>query len=245
MAKPYIPPPPMTDKEYWSELEIVAKEVDEAAYFYNIMEGMNDLLLNDKGVQAVWQRDYEFWQAHRGSNQIALFMALWRLFDITSDAKSIHYILRLTSENLHIFSLSALRLRKQNNLRDSPQLVEGFMRQAWEPTSAADLRVLKERFKPHNKLFHDVYGPIRNRIYGHRLISDADAGSELFPKTNRAEIGAMIDFLQWLINALKHLFNNGTKPTFQNGPIFSNQRIRDMVKDIMGRLSSFEGIDEK
>ncbi len=233
----------MTAKEYWSELEIVSKEVDEAAFFYNIMEGMNELLSNDKLVQAVWQRDYEFWQAHRGSNQVALFMALWRVFDIGSDAKSIHHIIRLTSENLHLFSLSSLRVRKRGNQPNLPEWLDDFIRRAWEPTSAADLRMLRDGLKPHNKLFHDVYGPIRNNIYGHRLISDVDAGNDLFPNTNRAEVGAMIDFLQKLIYDLEHLFNNGTKPRLDHDSKESNKRVRGSVKHIMGRLASFENVD--
>jgi hypothetical protein len=50
MAQPCTPQPKLTDKEYESELEVVANEVYDTNYFYQIVEEMNDLLLKDERV---------------------------------------------------------------------------------------------------------------------------------------------------------------------------------------------------
>src|SRR5450631_2773302 len=102
------------------------------------MEEINELLLNDTGLWMAVNREADFWQAHRAANQVALFMSLWRIFDTNENAKSIHRIIGITRQNLHILSKASLSLRKRGTDANPPEWFD--MRQTWEPTTAADLK---------------------------------------------------------------------------------------------------------
>jgi hypothetical protein len=240
MPQPYTPPPQLTDNEYWSELEIVSNEVFEANYFYQVMEEMNELVLNDRRVWMATNRQADFWQAHRASNQVALFMSLWRIFDTNENAKSVHRIIRITRQNLQIFSKASLSIRKGAKETNPPWWLDVFMQQTWEPTTAADLKFLKDALKPHAALFATVYEPIRHNIYGHRLMSNSHAQTDLFPQTNRKDIGTIINFLQTLISDLEHLYLNGRKPALTGDFTVGNIRIRETVRKVMNRLAENE-----
>lgn len=235
MAKAYVPPAPLTDDEYRAELKIVAREVEEANYFFQINEAMNELLLNDPGFFMAASSQSEFWQAHRGATQASLFMAIWRILESKNDkARGIHTLLRLTIRNLHIFSKAALAKRRMAGETKKPWWFDDFLSAAWEPASSDDLRFLREALKPHARLFEEVYEPIRHQVYGHRLMSDLQAGDQLFPKTNRVALGEIIFFLQNLVDDLEHLFNNGRKPTLSRDFSSRNERIREKVREAMG-----------
>ena len=243
MPKPYTPPPLLTDREYRTELRIISDEVFEVNYFFQIMEEINELLLKDRRVLVATNREADFWQAHRSANQVALFMSLWRIFDTNENAKSVHRIVRITRESLHIFSKASLRLRKRGDDAHVPEWLDDFMRETWEPTTANDLKFLKDALKPHAALFAKVYEPIRHNVYGHRLMSDSRAATDLFPQTNRRDIEKVIDFLQTLIDDLEHLYHNGRKPTLSGDFTPRNKQIREAVRKVMIRLAENETIE--
>jgi hypothetical protein len=93
--------------------------------------------------------------------------------------------------------------------------------------------------KPHVSLFQSVYLPIRNNVYAHRFMSDDQAGVELFPKTNREELGATVDFLQDLIGAIQNLYLNGNEPKLGQQD-FKNKakRIRGGAENVLRKLAN-------
>ena len=220
------------------ELDIVANEVYEATYIHPTMEQINDLALNDHGILAAMREQPLFWQAHRAASQAALFMCLGRLFDIDDATSSIHRLLRITRANLHVFSIAALGARKTGS-GPKPFWFDDFMAAAWEPQTAADLKFLKDALKPHAAEFETVYRPIRHRVYGHRLMSDEQAGIDLFPQTNRETVGKILDFLHDLTEAITDLYLNGTKPVLGRHFRDYNRRIRDDARNVLRRFAGY------
>ncbi len=133
--------------------------------------------------------------------------------------------------NTQIFSKAALAKRKIAGETEKPWWFDNFMAAAWEPASSDDLRFMKDALKPHAKFFEEVYEPIRHNVYGHRLMSDLQASDQLFPQTNRTALGEIILFLQNVVSDLKHLFNNGRKPTLNGDFSSNNQHIRENVQE--------------
>jgi hypothetical protein len=67
-------------------------------------------------------------------------------------------------------------------------------------------------------------------------MSNDEAGTKLFPDTNRGEITAILDFLKDLSQALWGLYNNGTRPELGKRDYKDhNQRIRDGVRKALNR----------
>src|SRR5438034_10833477 len=121
-------------------------------------------------------------------------MCLGRIFDMKDAASSIHRLIRITRVNLQVFSKAALGARKMG-AGPEPFWFKDYMSAAWEPQAASDLKLFKDALKPHMAEFETVYRAIRHQVYGHRLMSDEQAGIDLFPQTNRKAIGSILDFL--------------------------------------------------
>jgi len=230
----------VTDSEYWKEVQFLSVEIEDAIAVFHTYEEMNRFAVEDSNVYDALNRDPLFWNVQSFALQITLFIVLARLFDSSSETHSIHKLLNDTLGNVAFFSKEALALRKlairPNEAR--PIWLDDFLSTAWEPKGAADLRPLKKALAPHAKMFNQIYQPIRHTI-AHRLAADKHTHAPLWEKTNRIELGKMLDFLHDLITAIEQLYLNGTKPEL--GTRFfekHNQKIRDEVRNVLGRIAT-------
>jgi hypothetical protein len=226
----------MSEAAYKKELDVVAAEVYEAVYIHHVMEEINSLALEDPNILLAMNEQPLFWQAHRAASQAALFMCLGRIFDTNDTATSIYRLVRITRLNLQVFSKAALSARKTGHGPEPPWL-NVYLQGVWEPQTAEALRFLRDALKPHAKLFESVYKPIRHSVYGHRLMSDDEAGIALFPQTNREAVGKILDFLHDLIESVNELYLNGTKPELGRDFKEYNQRVREDARNVMRRLA--------
>ena len=130
------------------QLQILSAEVEHAVAIYWTLEEVNRLALEDRDVLIGLNRDAGFWNVHAYSLQCAMFVTIARIFDAEPDAISIHKVANLTLANLYIFSKSALEARKRKLSGPNISWLEEYMRSAWEPASAADLRNFKKEHCP-------------------------------------------------------------------------------------------------
>jgi hypothetical protein len=236
--------PLISDAEFKSGLDIVGNEVYEATYIHHTMEAINDLALHDENVLIAMNEQPLFWKAHRAACQAALFMSLGRIFDMNDATNSIHRLLRITRANLQVFSKAALGARKIG-AGPKPFWFDDYMSAVWEPQTPADLKFLKDALKPHMAEFETVYRPIRHQVYGHRLMSNEQAGIDLFPQTNRESVGKILDFLHDLVEAINELYLNGTEPVLGRNFDDYNKRIRDDARNVMARLAEHVEVDKR
>jgi hypothetical protein len=236
--------PPIAEAGYKKELDVVADEIYEAIYIHHVMEEINRLAIEDPNILLAMNEQPLFWRAHRAASQAALFMCLGRIFDSHDTATSIYRLVRITRVNPQLFSKASLRARKIGNGPEPPWLSD-YLKGIWEPQTPADLRFLRDALKPHAKLFDSVYKPIRHSVYGHRLMSDDEAGIALFPQTNREAVGEILDFLHGLIESVNELYLNGTKPELGRDFKEYNQRVREDARNVMRRLAEHLDTEKK
>jgi hypothetical protein len=106
---------------------------------------------------------------------------------------------------------SAKTLRRRLAERDlTESLANHLMASVWVPGSGADLRFLKDAVSSHLDRIEQIYSPIRDCHYGHRL-AEVDAHA-MFEKTNRGELGETLDVLRQLVAGLRFFYDNGVKP---------------------------------
>jgi hypothetical protein len=228
-------PPPVTEEEYWDLVQLLTIEIEDAIVIHHTAEAINRLALDDTAVLEVLNQDPLFWQTYVHCLQTSLFLTLSRIFDVETEAHSIHSLLNATLANIQLFSESALRARKTKG-GIKAEWLETLIGRAWFPSAASDLRHLKVAVRPHMKLFEDVYRPIRHAIFAHRLMSDAKAGATLFQATSRDDVTGMLDFLHDLIETITHLYMNGFAPELGKRDFKeSNQRIRDGAASALNR----------
>jgi len=177
-----------------------------------------------------------FWQTYRHCLQTSLFVTLSRIFDRARDAHTIHTLVSVTLANLDLFSAAALGLRKWNG-GPKPWWFDEYIAKAWIPASPDSLRHFQTELAPRKERFEKIYRPIRHNIYAHRLMSDAQAGAQLFGDTSRDEVGAILDFLHDLIETIRELYINGHEPELGKRDFREdNQRIRDSVARVLRSL---------
>jgi hypothetical protein len=117
---------------------------------------------------------------------------------------------------------------------DEPEWLNGFIADAWEPTGPTELEFLRTELVPHAEQFMKVYRPLRDAVFGHRLMTNDQAAIALFPHTNREEVGRILDFLHMLIAILIDLFNNGKRPVVgQYNFTEYKQRVRSQVQTVL------------
>jgi hypothetical protein len=233
---PRIPYVISTEAQYWIDLQLLSTEIEDAVTIFHTAEEMNRLALTDAAILRALNREPLFWQGYRSTCQTALFMTMGRIFDRGSDTHSIHKIIDAALNHWRFFSRQSLRNRRTLGGGEEPQWLNDFIAAAWEPSCAADLEFLRAELAPHTEHFGDVYRPIRDAVIGHRLMTNDQAAVQLFPNTNREQVGRILDFLHGLIGRLIHLYNNGTKPVMgQNDFTDYNQRVRSEVQNLLGR----------
>jgi len=233
--------PNLSELDYWWDVQLVMKEVENAVAIFHTYEEINRTALEDRGVFAALDKDALFWNIQMYSLQTSLFMVMARIFDSDHDALSVHKLLNETLKHVEFFLKPALAARKRE-AGISDDEVEQFVKGAWYPTQAADLRYLKKALAPHAATFEQVYRPIRINIFAHRIATHPHSVAELFSRTNRNELGAILDFLHCLLRGIEGLYQNGIKPDFSEGPDTTyQQKVRDSVKSVLSRIAIADG----
>ena len=238
MTSPAKYPPNLSAPEYASLLTLVSNEVETAYIIYHTYEELNRLALKDEAIFKALNDDADFWQPYRGVLLQSLFITMSRIFDPAKDAITIQKLVTATLANRQLFSRDALKARKVEN-GSEPWWLKDFLAAAWVPAEPSDLRHLQKALRPQVTLFKTVYLPIRNAIYAHRIMTDDRAAEELFPKTNREELGKMIRILQELVAVIRHLYNNGEQPKLSElDPGESGKRIRTNLEKVLRKLAN-------
>jgi hypothetical protein len=230
-------PETLTDEAYQQELTLLAKEIDSVAIIYHTLEELNRLAGEDEAVRNVLNIDALFWLAHRHSSQATMFITLGRIFDPDDENYSIQRLVNATLGNIALFSRARLEKRKlKDNPGKRPEWLDYYLENSWYPAEANDLRHLKKALAPHKKRFDEIYRPIRHTI-AHRIMTEDQAGQKYFSKTNREEVGTLIDFLRDLVGVLTNLYWNGHKPELGTQDFtHDNQRIRNSVQSVLKKL---------
>jgi hypothetical protein len=69
------------------------------------------------------------------------------------------------------------------------------------------------------------------------MMTDYQAGQQYFGRTNRQEVGDLIDFLSDLVGVLTQLYWNGYRPTLGDRNFADqNQRIRNGVQSVVQKV---------
>jgi hypothetical protein len=231
-----MPHASVTPGEYWSQMQLLTTEIEDAITIHYTYEEINRLALHDEAILTALNRDSLFWKTQMYCLQTSLFITLSRIFDTGPKAKTIRKLISDTLGHLELFSATALAARNTNG-GQNPERLDEYMAEPWVPASADDLRHLKRALKPYASRFRQVYEPIRHAMFAHRLMSNVEAGATLFQDTNREEVSVMLDFLRDLIDAISNLYLYGRKPELGTRSYKDhNQRIRDGVSAVLKRL---------
>ncbi len=227
----------LTEGEWVRELEHIDNQLTHVLDVFNFLEELFRLSNESEAARGVFNSTPLFWHVFRDCLQESLFMGLGRLCDLSSDVVNVRRVLSGAMAHPEFFTAEALRRRLAK-----PSLTESYANHligsAWVPGGGADLRFLKEAVSRHLDRIEQIYSPIRDCYYGHRLTeNDAHA---MFERTNREELGETLDVLRQLVAGLRFFYDNGVKPRVdvRGTKALDLQRrsyFRDVVRALAGR----------
>jgi hypothetical protein len=199
------------------ELEILRTEAEAAAQFLYAYLAIHMTAERNPEVVDLLNTAPLFWNTALGALQTSAFIVLGRVFDDDKDSHRVDRLLRLATDNLQIFTLDALAVRKQGNNPTRPDWLDDYMSTVYVP-SVTDFQQLQKKVDEHRAVYRAKYKPIRNKVFAHKdIVSNANVHS-LFSQTNIYEWQTLTLFLQSLHNTIWQLYVNGIKPELQEPP---------------------------
>lgn len=227
----------MTETEYWHKCNLLSIEIDDALAIYHTYEQIHQLQATNKTALAVLNADVLFWKVQLYCLKTSLFIVLGRIFDPAPDAHSIQKLVRATQDHPEFFSRDAIANRKSSG-GSKPEWLDDYLMSVWivEPTT---LRALRKELLRYVKRFEDIYRPIRNQIYAHKLLGSDESIYELFQKTNRKDVEDILHFLRDLMYCIENLYLNGNEPVLGLRS-FDNYRenIRESTRSVFEKIVS-------
>lgn len=226
----------LTEDEWMQELDHIKNEVTHVRNEFNMLEEILRLGDgSDDDALAVFNATPLFWSVVRDCLQESMFMGVGRLCDSAPDAISVRRIFSAATQHPEFFSEQALRRRLQDrNL--AKDLADRLIERAWMPKAHKDFSYLKKAISCHLDRIKQIYKPIRNSHYGHRLMQE-DIHAML-AKTNRQELAETLDALYELTVVLWNLYHNGPRPEI--GALdfkASNDNVKGYVRSVVGKLA--------
>ena len=187
---------------------------------------INQFARDDENIYQALNKHAGFWNVHRYCLQSTFFITLSRVFDVSGDVRSIHTLLSTAIKHPELFSKDALRTRKIAIVHGTPDWLEAFINEAWEPT-VPDLRELRKSLKSFMATFQALYAPVRNQVFAHSIVTDQQLINELFERLRIAEIDQLLYGLRDLLSNLSDLFYNGHKPALGKNTYSYKDRITE------------------
>jgi hypothetical protein len=223
------------DMEFERELEIFRTEAETAAQFLYAFLAIHASAATEKAVHRRLSATPLFWKTILGGLQTAAFVALGRIFD-QDTPHNVNRLLRLAQDNPQIFSKAALAQRKQGPNHAPPAWLNNYLKDVYLPRPT-DWQRLRGYVSKQRKIYFEKYRPLRHKVFGHKVLSDPEAVSALFAKTNIREMQRMVVFLMALYAALWQLFMNGARPVLRPQR-YSVNRMRERASKNLRRGGS-------
>ena len=213
------------DAQFEHELEIFRTEVAAGTQFFYAYLAVHAVAANRRSVHELLNRAPLFWNTCLAALQMGAFIAQGRVFDQDS-AHNLDKDLRIAQDNPQMFSRMALGRRKQGTDLQSPEWLDEYLRNSYEPTPM-DFRRIRAHIRKRRKTYESNYRDLRNKVFAHKEVSGQAETAALFGKTNIRELQRLLAFLNSLHEALWQLFFNGRKPIHR--PFrYSVKRIRNL-----------------
>jgi hypothetical protein len=196
------------EAEFERELQVFDNDVDEVVQCFYIWRTVHAAARRSRKVYNLLNRNAGFWVVALGSIQANSLIALGRIFDTGKRTHNVRRLLKLAETNRKIFSKAAVRQRKSKDLANAPHLIDDYMSNVRDPTTA-DFERLQLFVDARRKVYERCYKHLRDKRYAHKERTDI---SGFVAQTNTQELGRLITDLSKIHRVLWDWHHNGLKP---------------------------------
>lgn len=191
------------------ELEVFRQEAAQCAQYLYAYLTIHAAAAADDRIRRALNENAIFWNTTLGSLQTSTFIALGRVFD-HNGRHGPGALLRLASKDPAIFSKDSLRERKRSTFGNDHEGLEKYVSEACEP-GTREFGRLERLVKGYSGIYDTVYRELRNRVFAHKVHTQAETVNALFSQTKVDELQRLVTFLSRFHDALRGAFNNGTR----------------------------------
>jgi len=217
-------------------IKVFHVEVRTTSTAFFAWKSFNDVVASDKTVYRVVNANALSWNILTHSLQSTFFISLGRLFDTRNDTFSAHRLLNICTENIDQFSCDSLKQRKiKSNGGIYPDWLDDFTKSTYQP-SIADFRKLKKVVSSQQKIYAEIYKPIRHKVIAHREINSLDKVGELYGKTNIGQIKDLLIFLHQIDQVLFDLLHNGKLNDVGTYNFREDSLVQKDIEELLNRL---------
>ena len=222
------------EAEFERELQVFDNDVDEVVQCFYIWRTVHAAARRSRKVYNLLNRNAGFWVVALGSIQANSLIALGRIFDTGKRTHNVRRLLKLAETNRKIFSKAAVRQRKSKDLANAPHLIDDYMSNVRDPTTA-DFERLQLFVDARRKVYERCYKHLRDKRYAHKERTDI---SGFVAQTNTQELGRLITDLGKIHRVLWDWHHNGLKPrTSRLRGTAGKQIARDIRKFLKSLIS--------
>lgn len=218
--------------------KIFRDEVTTASSAFFVWKSFNNIASADRDIYRAVNANALSWNILTHSLQSTFLITLGRIFDSDGDAFSVHALIRSCISNIDQFGSEALRVRKiRANGGAVPDWLDEYMRNTYQPKKSDFLR-LKGEVSKQQKIYIDIYRPIRNKVLAHKETATIGNADELFGRTNIGQIQDFIYFLNQIENIVFDLLHNGTLNKIGDYKFSEDERIHSDVEALLKKLKA-------
>jgi hypothetical protein len=213
-------------------------EVATASQAFYAWKSINNIAFSSTKIHDALNKNALSWNIITHSLQSTFFITLGRLFDTDGDSFSVHAFLRACIDNIDQFSKDALRTRKMKDQNGhEPPWLNQYIKDAYVPLKK-DFLILRGETSKKQKLYEDIYRPIRNQIIAHKDKLTIDNIDELFSKTKTEQIEDILQFLYQIEMVVFNLLANGKITQLGNSTSDEETYVHKDIKDLLIKFAS-------
>ena len=191
-------------------------QIAETTQFWLVASTMNEVAKRDPDTLEALNKAPTFWITVRVALEYQAMMSAGKIFgNRKANPHNIDSFFQPLRESYAVvFAPAALEARKQQGSANAEEWLSDYMNRVYVPT-IDDVNALHSSMQPHRKTYETQWAQIRNQHVAHTDVIDPTARWEMFQKTRIPDFENLIGYLNWLQNAIWHLYHNGTRPELE------------------------------
>ena len=124
-----------------------------------------------------------------------------------------------------------MRKRRLGGSKEIPDWLDDYVQNAYE-ANPSDFKNLKKEVNKVQKIYEDIYRPIRHKIYAHKDSDHISDTSGLFQETSIGQAEQILSTLYQAKMVIQSLYDNGRKTTIDSWELNEEKYVHKDIESI-------------
>ena len=217
-------------------LDMFHLELTLACQSFFAWKTIHNLASADKKIFNSINRNALSWNLILHSLQATFFITIGRIFDTNPSSFSVHKVFRCCKKEILEFNKDNLRTRRLGDSKEIPDWLDGFIEEAYE-AQPADFNKLKKEVNKVQKVYEEIYRPIRHKIFAHKDSEHLSNSSGLFQETSIGEAEKILTILYQAKMSIQHLYDNGKLSAIDYWKLNEEEHVHKDIESLLNKIT--------